>query len=119
MKIDSMTIGEIKEIQSILGNKEKPHPWKIGEKYLIWTVTMIQVVILTGVYETELTLDKAAWIADTGRFETALKEGIDKIESSEIEMFSGEIIVGRGAIIDAVIYNPDLPTSQKSWTLQC
>lgn len=47
----------------------------------------------------ELVLEDAAWIADTGRFADALK----KAEFSEVEPFpDGKVIVGRGAVIDAV-----------------
>jgi hypothetical protein len=44
-------------------------------------------------------LEDAAWIADTGRFADALKSG----KFNEVEPFpDGQVIVGRGAIIDAI-----------------
>ena len=77
-----------------------PNPWKIGKPYQIRTVTMIQTGILVGVTQDELVLEKCAWIADTGRFADALKSG----EYDEVEPFPDgrQVIVGRGAIIDAV-----------------
>lgn len=75
-------------------------PWKIGQAYLIRTVTMTNTGILKAVYDKELVLSDAAWIADTGRFSNALKT----CEFEEVEPFNAEeVIIGRGAIIDAVI----------------
>ena len=48
-------------------------PWVIGQNYLIRTVTMIDTGRVTAVYEHEIVLEDAAWIADTGRFQDALK----------------------------------------------
>ncbi len=73
--------------------------WQIGEVYLIRTVTMIDVGRVIAVTDHEIVLEEACWIADTGRFADALKTG----EYAETEPFpDGQVIVGRGAIIDAV-----------------
>ena len=78
------------------------HPFEIGKPYLIRTVTMIDTGIVKAVYPTEIVLTDAAWIADTGRFSDA----IAKSEFGEVEPFpDGEVIVGRGSIIDAVRIN--------------
>jgi hypothetical protein len=75
------------------------HPYKLGKVYLIRTVTMIQTGRLVHVTPQELVLEDAAWIADTGRFADALKA----CEFDEVEPFpDGQVIVGRGAIVDAV-----------------
>lgn len=84
-------------------------PWNIGANYLIRTVTMIDTGRLVQVTMTELVLEDAAWIADTGRFADALK----KSEFAEVEPFpAGRVIIGRGSIIDAVEILT-LPRSQK------
>ena len=85
--------------------------WEIGKPYLIRTVTMIQHGILVEVSDKELVLVQAAWIADTGRFSDFVN---GKIEPNEIEPFpiNQPVIVGRGAIIDAVILNAKF-TKQK------
>lgn len=88
----------------------KTHPYEIGKNYLIRTVTMIQVGKLVKVLEKELVLENASWIADTGRFYNCLKNGT----FDEVEPFpDGKIIVGRGAVIDAVVFNHELPKNQK------
>lgn len=99
----------IADIKDLLGTKESSSPWKIGVNYLIRTVTMVDTGRLVAVTEHELVLEDAAWIADTGRFADALKTA----NFSEVEPFpSGRVIVGRGAIIDAVEI-PMLPRVQK------
>ena len=109
--IDNLTVREIKELQKYLGGSEpnKSHPFKVGENYFIRTVTMILVGRLDAVYETELVLSSASWIADTGRFYNALKEG----KLNEVEPFTNDVIVGRSSIIDATIWKHKLPKEQK------
>lgn len=101
MDIDKMTIGEVKQLASLFCTKEtgdNSH-WVIGKAYLIRTVTMIQTGRLVKVTDKELVLEDAAWIADTGRFSDALVS----LNFNEVEPFpDGLVIVGRGAIIDAV-----------------
>ncbi|MCF6304389.1 MAG: hypothetical protein L3J33_03345 [Rhodobacteraceae bacterium] len=106
MNIDEMTLNQLKQIQTLFGGSVPPsegHPWQIGKTYLIRTVTMIDVGILTAVFPNELVIEKAGWIADTGRFSEALKTG----DFSEVEPFpDGPIIIGRGSLIDATVIDP-------------
>lgn len=84
--------------------------WEIGKQYFIRTVTHYNVGRLVAVTDTDLILDNAAWVADTGRFADALKSG----DFKEIEPFpAGRINVSRSAYIDACIYLGQLPLSQK------
>ena len=108
-KLDELTIGEVKQILASFGNSFEGRPqtqtsddahWQIGKVYLIRTVTMIQTGRLIQVADKELVLEDAAWIADTGRFSHALTS----LEFGEVEPFpDGQVIIGRGAVIDAVI----------------
>jgi hypothetical protein len=112
MNIDELTLGQIKEIQGLCGSKStsKSHPYKIGGNYLFRTVTMIQTGRLVEVGDQELVLEDAAWIADTGRF----SESLIKCEFNEVEPFpEGQVIIGRGSIIDAVLLKGNLPRSLK------
>ena len=86
------------------------HPWRIGENYLIRTVTMITTGRLVAVYPLELVLVDAAWIAETKRYADSIKEG----DFKEVEPYPDgqEVFVGRGALIDATII-PTLPRIQK------
>ena len=69
---------------------------------------MINTGRLVAVTDKELLLEDAAWIADTGRFSDALLS----CEFAEVEPFpEGEVIIGRGAIIDAAIISK-LPREQ-------
>jgi len=86
-------------------------PWKIGEKYLVRTVTMTLTGLLIWVGPQELEFDQACWIADAGRFHKALKGEWDS--SSEHEPFPGKMIVGRGSIVDAALITCELPKAVK------
>ena len=89
----------ISDLRELFGNASSSSPWELGAIYLIRTVTMIDTGRLVAVTPQEIVLEDAAWIADTGRFSDALK----KAEFSEVEPFpDGKVIVGRGAVIDAV-----------------
>jgi hypothetical protein len=107
MNIDCLTLGQIKEIKSLVGGSETSasHPYKIGAPYLIRTVTHYYTGKLIAVHPQELLLDDAAWIADTGRYHKALETG----EVSEVEPIKGVCIVGRGAVIDAVEWPNNIP----------
>ena len=116
MYIDNLTIGELKTLTGIINPAEKGHlhdvgPWQIGQNYFIRTVTFHYTGKLTGVTDHELTLDHAAWIADSGRFHEALESG----NYTEVEMFpkNRSLIIGRGAIVDAITISAPLPTSNK------
>jgi hypothetical protein len=110
MNIDELTIKEVKHIQSLLkGSGEASHPYTIGRNYFIRTVTHHLTGKLTKVTGKELVLADAAWIADDGRFYDALKTG----KLNEVEPFPGEIIVGRGSLIDACEWSHALPRDQK------
>lgn len=103
INIEELTIGEARAIAGLLGGSVAPskatHPYVIGEIYLIRTVTMIDTGRVVRVTEQEIVLTEAAWIPDTGRFADA----VQKAEFGEVEPFpDGEIIIGRGTVIDAV-----------------
>lgn len=98
-KFDELTIGEAKQLASMFPECAQASPWVIGKNYFIRTVTMFQTGRLVHVTEHELVIENAAWIADTGNFADALKTG----KFLEVEPFpEGQVIVGRGAVIDAV-----------------
>ena len=106
--LNKLSFAELqKEVSTLEKKKEeistkKDGVWQIGKHYVIRTVTMIDVGKLVQVTDKELVLENASWIADTGRWNEFLKNGI----YSESEPFpDGKIIVGRSAIVDAVIWN--------------
>jgi hypothetical protein len=81
--------------------KDNPDwPWKLGQKYMIRTVTFHDCGVLVGVTDNELVLQKAAWVADSGRWWNFIT---GKSKPNEVEPFHPDrlVIIGRGAIIDA------------------
>lgn len=85
------------------------NPWQVGTNYFIRTVTHHYTGRLEAVYQKELVLSECAWIADDGRFHTALSTG----ELNEVEPMIGNVIIGRGSIVDASVWSHKLPKNQK------
>lgn len=111
MDIDNLTLKQVREIAQLVSGTvaRDDSAWQIGKIYLIRTVTMIDTGRLIAVTPQELVLEDAAWIADTDRF----MQAVEKAEFGEVEPFpSGQVIIGRGSIIDAVTIT-QAPRSQK------
>lgn len=89
--------------------KSSARGFVVGKSYLIRTVTNYWTGKLVRLGPKELTLETAAWIADTGRFSQALGSG----QFNEIEPVKGSAIVGRGSIVDAVEWPHVLPVDVK------
>ena len=80
------------------------HPYQIGSNYLVETVTKYYLGRLVWVGPQELVLEDASWIADTGRYHEALRDGT----AAEVEPCPEPVIVGRGAVVDAVLWRKAL-----------
>ena len=110
MSIDDLTLGQIKDLQGILGREaSKPVPFCVGRKYLFRTVTHIDVGEVVSVCGDFVTLKNSSWIADTGRFHDCLKNGV----FSEVEPYPSGNMLNLSALIDAAPWEHDLPTEQK------
>jgi hypothetical protein len=101
MDIDKLTLGEVKQLTHLFNPDEvtsysPSHSFVTGKLYLIQTVTHYFSGILVSVTDSDIVLDKAAWIADTGRFADAM---VASEKLLEIEPLPGAYIVSRGAII--------------------
>lgn len=83
-----------------------PVPFRVREKYIIRTITMINIGRLVDITGHFLTLDDASWIADAGRWE----ECITKPEGIKIsEKFKDPVIINVQCIVDATKWRLALP----------
>jgi hypothetical protein len=85
------------------------NPVRVGNPVLIRSVTHYYTGRIVIVTKDEIVLEDAAWIADTGRFSEALKNGL----FIEVEPFVQPVAVGRGAIVDVTDWTHALPRSAK------
>lgn len=85
------------------------HSFEVGKCYFIRTVTVYHTGRLKAVTDSDLVLEDAAWVADTGRFSDALRSG----KFDEVEPFPGDLIISRGVIVDAIVWPHELPKEQK------
>jgi len=86
------------------------YPYEIGQNYFIRTVTHYFTGTLLWVGRQELLLENVSWIADTGRFSNALKDG----KLNEVEPYpEGHVVIGRGSIVDASPWKSGIVMVQK------
>lgn len=79
-----------------------------GKSFFIRTVTYHLVGKVVKQDKNFLLLKDASWVADSGRFMNAIKNGkLDEVEPV------GDAIVNMNAITDAFPWNHALPTEQK------
>jgi len=111
-----LDINNVKDLLKILSclkecedKKESSTFLIIGKSYFIRTVTMNHIGRLININDKELLLEDASWIADSGRFHNALKDG----ELDEVEPFVSNVIINRDCIIDITEWLHKIPRSQK------
>ena len=80
----------------------------VGTKLFIRTVTYHLVGKVEKVFGNFMQLSKASWVADSGRFMNAIKNGT----LNEVEPV-GDAFVNINAITDAFPWKHDLPKEQK------
>ena len=112
--IDSLTIGQLKELRILLGSGSpppSPHPYEVGKVHFVRTVTHHFTGRLIAVFPQELVFEDVAWIADDGRLATALAKG----EFNEVEPYPDgrRVVIGRGSLIDAHAAEWAAPRSQR------
>ena len=111
--IDKLTVGEVRQIQKLLGVGERtervPLPFKVGDAILIRTVTMIQLGRVLAIGRDFITMEDGGWVADTARFSTMLEKGT----MNEFERAPDWFLVGRGAIVDVYPWKHALPKDTK------
>lgn len=89
--------------------KKIASPLRIGNSVLIRTVSFFHTGKIEIITESEVVLSSAAWIADTGRFNEALRTG----KLNEVEPFPGPVSVNRGSIVDVTDWTEKLPSEVK------
>lgn len=112
MNIDSLTIGEAREIAKAFGVKtQKPRksPFVPGSKWFIRTVTNFWTGEVVSVVGGFIVLKTCAWIADAGRYSDAVSA--DALR--EVEPAEDGTLVAIASIVDARPWTGDLPTKQK------
>ena len=115
MDIDTLTLGQIKELTKAIGikadvkGKDMYFPYTVGTNIFIRTVTLYYTGKISRIVDQWVTLIDAAWIADTGRFYDFLKGG----ECNEYECFQKEVNIPINSIIDVTVWEHDLFKGQK------
>lgn len=113
MNIEALTIAQAREIAALVGGTTKKLvracPFKVGDAYLIRTVTNYWTGRVEKIVGSFLVLSDAAWIADTGRY----SEATDEAHLKEVEPCKEPVFVSLGSVIDARLWTSALPRSVK------
>jgi len=88
---------------------QAPHERWMGRNVFIRTITYHYTGRVVGLDDTFVTLEDAAWIADSGRFAQALYNGT----LNEVEPYPDRVQVALSAIVDVSPWLHDLPRSTK------
>ena len=108
--LNGLTLGQIKELSSLAGSPtDSALSEMLGESVFIRTVTYYYTGRVVNVTPQVVTLEKAAWIADTGRFSEAMESG----DLSEVEPYPGEVNIMIGSIVDYIKWPHPLPLKVK------
>ena len=92
-----------------VGGSSGSHSMESGKNYFIRTVTFHYTGKLKSITDSDIVLENAAWVADSGRFATALSSG----ELAEVEPYPGNVIISRGSIVDMSEWTHELPAVQQ------
>jgi len=112
INIDELTVKQLLEIKRMCGGADKPQvllPFKVGDKIVIRTVTMIDLGVVRAIGRDFFVLEDGGWVADTGRFGEMLATGT--IE--EFERAPDWFVVGRGAVCDIFPWKHEIPKASK------
>lgn len=103
-----LSINDIREL--LCSTSSETNEGLKGKKVLIRTVTFYYTGRVLAETERWIVLEDAAWIANTGKFSTALANGT----LSEVEPYpDGAVWVATGAIVDVSEWKHDLPRKMK------
>jgi len=89
--------------------KKSQSPVRVGQAVFVRTVTFHYTGRIIALTELEMVLDEAAWIADSGRWSSALATGT----LNEVEPYPGVVSLSRSAIVDVAPWAHPLPRTVK------
>ena len=109
--INSLTLGQFKELQALLTAPAQPGGtmMELGQKVFIRTCTNYFLGRVAAVSSEEVRLTCASWVADTGRFGEFLASG----KPNEVEPYPNGCVVRLAAVVDWSHWSHELPTEAK------
>jgi hypothetical protein len=93
----------------LTGSQRRNAMMEAGQSVIVRTVTYHYTGRIAEVTDRWITLDDAAWIADSGRWADALRDGT----LSEVEPYPGQVMISTGAVVDISPWLHPLPRTQK------
>jgi hypothetical protein len=84
-----------------------------GRNVFLRTVTYHYIGRVIGVKDGWIMLEEASWVADSGRFSVALKDGYSGLSEVEVYPGDGRTDIERATVVEALPWNHALPTATK------
>jgi hypothetical protein len=116
MNINDLTLGQIREMQSLLGAVKteaiSEFPYSIGDAILHRSVTFVHVgrIKTIGTWPVPwIQLEDGGWIAETARFSVTLATG----DLSEFEKSEKPFVIFLGASVEIWAWSGELPKASK------
>lgn len=110
--LKQLTLGQLDELKAVLGGSPgRRLPMPVGKVVFVRTVTHHYVGRVAAVSEEEVALESASWVADDGRFSTAMSEGT----LQEVEPYppNRRVVLNRSSFCDWCEWPFELPTAAK------
>ena len=95
------------EMRELLG--QRTHSLVTGTSVFVRTVTYHYTGRIVAITDSDIVLEDAAWVADSGRFANALATGT----LNEVEPYPDRVIIARGGIVDCCEWKHPLPRKTK------
>jgi hypothetical protein len=95
-------------VATVSGGGSGTHSLKLGNNYMVETVTKYFIGELVSITDCDLVLASAAWVADTGRYHEAVMN-CKFPNNAEIEPYKDRVIVNRKSIVAVVPWDGALP----------
>lgn len=117
MKLDDLTLGDVKQLRGMLGSDAVPppcpHPYEfqLGTNYFVRTVTHHYVGTCVAVTKDALFLMPCAWVSDDGRFGEAMATG--KLNEVEVWPKDVPVRINLGSFCDSSPWKHGVPAVSK------
>ena len=87
------------------------HELSVGKKVFIRTVTYHYTGLISEITDKHIVLKKAAWVADSDKFSTAMQTG--SMDEVEVYPKAMPVFINREAIVDLCLVEWDLPSQTR------
>ena len=116
MNINELTVGQIKELNSLIGvptDQKKKHNFEVGKSYFIRTITHHYLCKIVEICDLCIVGTSCVWVADDGRYHKFLQGEWSNDSEREPYPADKKVQIFLGTFIDAMEWEHPIPESEK------